>query len=212
MYQTIDEKYARMPWDQIDAVVFDVGRVLLSFDPPSILREYLPDCPELHPTLLTKIFASPYWVMRDHGVISVEEAIHAMSGDDPALLPLVRQVMESWVEMKEIVPEGIEALRLCKQKGKKVYILSNYADEPFAHVEQKYDFLRLCDERFVSARLKMMKPDPRIYAYVTEKTGHAPERILFIDDAPANVEAALCAGWQALCYSEKGKIARFFDA
>ncbi len=209
MRMMIDDKYTTMPWDEIDAIVFDVGRVLLSFDPAGILQEYLPDCPELHPTLMTRVFMSPYWVMRDRGVLSKEEAIHAMSGDDPVLLPAVRRIMDSWIEMKEVIPEGIEALQLCHEKGKKVYILSNYADDAFAYVRAKYGFFGLCDRIFVSAHLHLTKPDPAIYRYVAEQTGHAPERMLFIDDAPANIETALYCGWQGLCYNEKGKISRF---
>ncbi len=209
MHMMIDDKYPVMPWEAIDAVVFDVGRVLLDFQPEQILKEYLPDSPELHPALLKRVFQSPYWVMRDHGTITNDEAVWAMSGGDSVLLPAVRHIMNSWIEMKDLIPEGIDALRLCKKMGKKVYILSNYADEPFAHVAQKYDFFSLCDRIFVSSRLKMTKPDPRIYAHVTQATGHASERILFIDDAPGNIEAALEAGWQGLCYNEAGKIARF---
>ncbi len=56
----------------------------------------------------------------------------------------------------------------------------------------------------------MMKPDPRIYAHVVTETGHTPERMLFIDDSPANIEAALDAGWQGLCYNKAGKLENFF--
>lgn len=211
MRRMFDELYSSMPWEKIDAVVFDVGQVLLTFDPPAILREYLPDQPELHPTLLHKIFRSPYWLMRDRGVISKEEAIEAMTGRDESLRPAIIRVMDSWVQMKEVISEGVETLRCCKAHGKKLYVLSNYADDAFAVVEKKYDFFQLFDQRFVSGRLKLVKPDDRIFQHVVNSTGHEPSRILFLDDSVQNVEAALHNGWQAICVDRAGKLRDFFD-
>ena len=52
----IDDQYAKMPWDKIDTVIFDVGKVLLSFEPRKILEEQFPDQTELHEKLLVKMF------------------------------------------------------------------------------------------------------------------------------------------------------------
>lgn len=210
MRRMFDELYSSMPWDEIDAVVFDVGQVLLTFDPPAILREYLPEQPELHPLLLRRIFRSPYWLMRDRGVISKEEAIEAMIGLDEALRPAITQVMNTWVQMKDVIAEGVETLQICKAHGKKLYVLSNYADDAFAVVEEKYDFFQLFDDRFVSGRLKLVKPDDRIFQHVVSHTGHEPSRILFLDDSVQNVEAALHNGWQAICVDQPGKLHAFF--
>ena len=78
MLRTFDDIYETMPWDAVDAVVFDVGQVLLSYDPQEILDEHVPDRPDLHPILLEKIFRSPYWLMRDHGLMTRDEAIILM--------------------------------------------------------------------------------------------------------------------------------------
>ena len=78
MLRTFDDIYETMPWDAVDAVVFDVGQVLLSYNPQEILDEHVPDRPDLHPILLEKIFRSPYWLMRDHGLMTRDEAIILM--------------------------------------------------------------------------------------------------------------------------------------
>lgn len=210
MLRAFDDQYTTMPWDKIDAVVFDVGQVLLTFDPPLILREYLPEHSELHPVLLQKIFRSPYWLMRDRGTITRDEAIELMIGRDEELRPYITHVMHTWVQMKNLVQEGIETLRICKAHGKKLYVLSNYADDAFAIVENKYDFFQLFDQRFVSGRLKMVKPDEVIFQHVIDATGHTPSRVLFLDDSPQNIEAALLYGWQAICYNRPGKLTEFF--
>ena len=76
----LDDKYAKMPWDEIDTVVFDVGGVLVSFNPPAFLNDLFPGDEALQKVLKARIFASPYWHMMDHGLMTVEEAAQAMIG------------------------------------------------------------------------------------------------------------------------------------
>ena len=110
MLRTFDDIYETMPWDAVDAVVFDVGQVLLSYNPQEILDEHVPDRPDLHPILLEKIFRSPYWLMRDHGLMTRDEAIDAMIGRDESLRPYITRVMHNWVDLKEVLPEGLKTL------------------------------------------------------------------------------------------------------
>ncbi len=205
----IDDKYATMPWDEIDAVVFDVGNVLLSWKPAEILEKLLPDRPDLHEELTVRMFRSPYWTMRDRGSASVEEVIAAMSKTAPEMEPYIRRVMEGWIDLPAM-PEGVEALKACKAHGVKLYALTNYADEAFAHACQSHEFFSLFDDLVVSGRLHMIKPALDIYEHLIDRFGLDPDRTLFIDDSPMNIEAALECGWQGLCYNHAGKLARFF--
>lgn len=208
-YWMIDDKYEHMPWDEIDAVVFDVGNVLIRFDPQALLEELVPDAPEMHGRLMTRVFRSPYWCMRDHGIITTEDAIEAMTGRDQAIAPYVRRIMTEWIDLKVTIPEGIEAIRTCKAHGKKVYVLSNYADEPFAFADAKFDFFRLFDGKIISGRVKLEKPEPAIYSCLTHTFDLRPHRTMFIDDSYANIESALAMGWQALLYDRPGKLRDF---
>ena len=119
MLRTFDDIYETMPWDAVDAVVFDVGQVLLSYNPQEILDEHVPDRPDLHPILLEKIFRSPYWLMRDHGLMTRDEAIEAMIGRDEPLRPYITRVMHNWVDLKKVLPEGLKTLQSCKAHGKR---------------------------------------------------------------------------------------------
>lgn len=206
----IDDCYETMPWQLIDNVVFDVGNVLLSFDPQTILDELVPEAAALFPRLMSKVFKSPYWVMLDHGLVTCEEAAELMIGRDTELAPYIRRIMSGWVEMKHVLPEGLFALESCKAHGKKLYVLSNYGDLPFQHVDEKYDFFRLFDGKLISSRVKLMKPNRTIYDVLADTYALLPERTLFIDDAPANIEAALHAGWQGFCVNAPGKLQAFF--
>ncbi len=205
----IDDLYSSMPWDKFDAVVFDVGNVLLTWTPEEQLNRLIPEQPDLHAELTVRIFKSPYWCMRDRGSASVEEVIDAMSANAPELEPYVRRVMTRWNDLP-VIQEGVAALKACKSHGMKLYALTNYADKEFAYACQKHDFFSLFDDYVVSGRLHMVKPGRQIYDHLINKFSLDPARTLFIDDSPANIEAALDAGWQGLCFNQPGKLARFF--
>lgn len=206
----MDDRFDTMPWDEIDAVVFDVGNVLLSFQPQELLARILPDCPELRSELARRIFQSPYWCMRDRGSATAEEVIGAMSRTAPALEPYIRRVMTQWIDLPPM-PEGIEALRTCRAHGKKLYALTNYADREFAHACETHGFFSFFDGCVVSGRLGLVKPEHEIYEHLTGLYGLDPARTLFIDDSIANVEGALNCGWQGMCYTYAGQLARFFQ-
>lgn len=205
----IDDKYATMPWAEIDAVVFDVGNVLLAWTAQEQLNRIVPERPDLHGELAIRIFKSPYWCMRDRGSATVEEVIGAMSKTAPELEPFIRRVMNDWVDLPAI-SEGVEALKACKAHGVKLYALTNFANEEFAIACKKFDFFSLFDDFVVSGRLHMVKPGLEIYQHLIDRFGLDAARTLFIDDSPANIEAALESGWQGVCYNREGKLAKFF--
>lgn len=205
----INDQYDHMPWDALDALVFDVGRVLLRFDPPKIAAELLPDDPELQQKVVEHVTSTPYWVMLDHGVITQEEALEAMSKRVPELREAIRTFLYGWRDLKEPIWEGVRAAQAAKVHGKKLYILSNYHREAFAFIEKKYDFFQLFDGKLVSSHVRMMKPEPMIFKTIVATFGLIPERTLFIDDAPHNVESALMEGWQGFCYQIPGSLDAF---
>ena len=205
----IDDLYDRMPWEKIDAVVFDVGNVLLSWKPEELLNRIVPERPDLHAELAERVVRSPYWSMRDRGSAKVEEVIGAMSKRAPALETYIRRIMTEWIDLPAM-PEGVEALKICKAHGVKLYTLTNYADREFAYACEKHDFFRLFDGYLVSGREHTIKPGLEIYRLLTERFSLDPERTLFIDDSSMNIEAALESGLQALHYNRAGKLLDFF--
>lgn len=205
----LDDLFSSMPWDKIDAIVFDVGNVLLQWTPEEQLNRIIPERPDLHAELTVRIFKSPYWCMRDRGSASVEEVIAAMSKTAPELEPYIRRIMLEWIDIP-VIFEGVEVLKACKAHGMKCYALTNYADKEFAYACQKHDFFSLFDGYVVSGRERMVKPGHEIYELLTERFGLDPARTLFIDDSPANIEGALHCGWQGICYNRRGKLLAFF--
>lgn len=206
----LNDRCSVMPWDVIDNVVFDVGNVLLTFQPERILQELLPDRQADHPALLTHVFHSPYWNMLDHGVVSPEEAFMLMGASRPALRPLIERIRVGWNDHLAVIDEGVQALHACKEHGKRCYVLSNYASDPFEESFQNHqDIFSLFDGIVISAREKLIKPDHRIYRCLIDRFRLDPERTLFIDDSAANIEAAMDCGLQAVHYHAPGILSRF---
>ena len=205
----LNDQYPTMPWDVIDAVVFDVGNVLLSWKGQEILDRLLPERPDLHEELLVRVFRSPYWSMRDRGSATLDEVIDAMSRTAPELEPYVRRIMEGWIDLPAM-EEGVNALKTCKSHGVKLYALTNYADKEFAHACVTHDFFQLFDGFIVSGREHLVKPGLEIYARLIREFDLDPARTLFIDDSPMNIEAALESGWQGICYNKEGLLRDFF--
>lgn len=204
----IDDKYASMPWDEIDTVVFDVGNVLLTWTPDELMHRLIPERPDLHEELTLRTLKSPYWCMRDRGSASLEEVIHAMAKTAPELEPYIRRIMTGWIDLPAI-DEGVEALKRCKEHGVKLYALTNYADKEFAYACEKNSFFSMFDGFIVSGRLHLVKPGLDIYNHLIDHFHLDPSRTMFIDDSPANIEAALECGLQALHYNREGKLLSF---
>lgn len=206
----LHDRCSQMPWDAIDNVVFDVGNVLLAYQPETLLRRILPDNEADYPALRRFVFGSPYWHMMDHGTVSPEEAFMLMGAGHPSLRPLIQRIYENWNDLLDPIPEGIEALKACRAHGKRCYVLSNYADAPFEHSFQKHpDIFSNFDGVVVSAREHLLKPGHDIFRCLIDRYRLNPERTLFIDDSSANVEAAMACGLQAVHYDAPGVLDKF---
>lgn len=206
-YMMLDDKYARMPWDEIDTVVFDIGGVLIAYTPDKYLEKLFPDDPAMRTVMKTRVFSSPYWHMMDRGLLTQEEAIVRMTGLRHDLADAIRHTVIDWTQyFDEVIDEGVRFLNACRAHGKKVFVLSNFIREPFAQMRPRFDFFDLFDELVVSGYVHKVKPSPDIFQYVIDTYQLNPARTLFIDDSFMNIEACLFAGWQGVCFNVPGKL------
>ncbi len=205
--------YPTMPWDAIDNVVFDVGNVLVVFDPVSMLSAMFPEDPLLRMRLMDAVFRSPFWVMLDRGSIDADEAAGLMAGRDTELLPPIQRLLEGWSDLTRPIPEGLAAMEAARAHGKHVYLLSNYHMPWFIRAQKRYPFLNepYVDGMVISSPLHLMKPDQAIFRLLEQKYSLTAGRTVFIDDAAINVEGALNAGWQSIWFDKPGTLAGFMD-
>ena len=174
----------------IKNIVFDMGNVLVRFDPELFMDRYSLTGEDRR-LIRNEVFRSVEWTMLDRGVIDEEIAEQRILPRLPERLhDAARGLIEKWDD--PIVPvEGmLELLQALKAKGYRLYLLSNAATRQpiyWARAEAS----KLMDGALISAEVKLLKPDPQIYRTFLRKFTLRPEECVFIDDTPINVEGAL---------------------
>jgi len=165
----------------IKNIIFDLGNVLLKFQPSEFLLRFTDD-KEYIEQFIAKIFRSKIWMELDRGTISLEEAkIHFLSKypKEEAFLTLF---FNQWMDMLTPIEENINLLKDLRNLGYKTYILSNFIKETYTYIEQKYNISQLFDGQIISGVEKTIKPDKQIYLKLLSRYQLVPEESLFIDD------------------------------
>lgn len=183
-------------------VVFDIGCVLLTFEPETYLPLTVPA--ELAQRLdWHLLYDSPMWVALDAGTVTEEEVARdtARRYGDESVWPLILPAIQRFPEFMRPMP-AVELIPQLHAQGKKVFALSNYGLEPFARTERRFSAIfSQMDGMVISSREKISKPEPAIYQLLCSRYGLKPEECVFIDDRPVNAEAARRVGMQAIVYT-----------
>ena len=183
-------------------VVFDIGCVLLTFEPETYLPLTVPaDLAQRLDWHL--LYDSPMWVALDAGAVTEEEVARdtARRYGDESVWPLILPAIQRFPEFMRPMP-AVELIPQLHAQGKKVFALSNYGLEPFARTERRFSAIfSQMDGMVISSREKISKPEPAIYQLLCSRYGLKPEECVFIDDRPVNAEAARRVGMQAIVYT-----------
>lgn len=180
--------------DRPGAVVFDIGRVLIEWEPARFFEALLG--PEESARLFAEVDLAGMNEAVDLGA-PFRETVEATAARYPQWEGVIRLWHDRWIELASpAIPGSVRLLEALKARGVPVFALSNFGLEPFEIARARYPFLDLFDRRFLSGRLGLMKPDPRIYALVEAETGLPPGRLLFTDDRADNIAAAAARGWR----------------
>lgn len=180
-------------------VVFDMGRVLLQFDPELFMdRENLTGGDR--DLIRRELFQSAEWALMDLGDLTEETADPLiLQRIPPRLQPAVHRLLFHWAEPCLPV-EGMEPLlsRL-KQAGYRLFLLSNASVAQPAYW-QTFPLSRFFEGTLISALVGCVKPMHEIYRIFVKRFDLQPEECVFVDDATANVASALHNGWQGIVF------------
>ena len=183
----------------IKNIIFDVGKVLVQYDPDGYLKTLGFD-EETQEAVNDAMFRSPLWDESDRGALSPEELLAGFIANNPAYEAEIRRTRESVGNTIELMPYAVEWVRSLRERGYHLYILSNYAKYTFEQTEHKMGFLPYMDGVVFSYQCKMIKPEKEIYRYICEKYGLIPSECVFLDDREVNVEAARGIGMNAILF------------
>lgn len=186
-------------------VIFDIGNVLISFQPIDYLNSKFKD-ETIKETLYSTIFRSKEWLLLDRGTVTDVEAIEIFCKRQPSFENEIRYVMENWHEMHIPMEESVKLLNYLKNSGYHIFLLSNYHKKAFKVISEKFDFIREVDGQVISSDVKLLKPEKEIYTNLLDKYNLKPEECVFIDDSIENINAANKLGIHGICFKDASSI------
>lgn len=181
----------------LDTVVFDLGNVLLDYNPRHFMAEL--GIAQQHFDRLMEIFPkSAEWQDLDMDLISDDEFLAAALRKEPELRREINLYHKHWYDHFHAIPENVAAFYQLKEAGARTYILSNFQKTCFAEIRKHNVFPDDMDGWVISYECHLRKPQPEIYELLISKFGLDPARSVFIDDMPENTDAAKAAGLQTI--------------
>lgn len=185
---------------KIDTLIFDLGNVLLKWDPANLYKKIFAQQEE-RDYFLNTICTMEWHTLQDAGR-SPQEGTTELLKQYPEQERAIRAFYDRWEEMFDGPIEGsVQILKEVKQKGCKVYALSNWNAELYQRTANDFPFLDWFDGKIISSKEKMKKPDENIYHRLFERFSIRPETAVFIDDNAANIATAERLGLSAILFT-----------
>lgn len=195
----------------ISAVVFDLGNVLIDYDPPRFMFDL--GIPQKHiPRMLEILSNRPEWDEYDRGVMTAKDIERLAIKDEPSLRQEIRHYMKHWSEPFTALTYNVETFYQMKEAGLRTYVLSNWMEDSFQYVQNRFIFLHDFDGGVISYKCKLAKPDPAIYELLLKQYPEIdPTHTLYIDDISGNCETGQKLGFITLNLPFNGIIANFIE-
>ena len=194
-----------MPGPEITAVVFDLGGVLLDWDPRHLYRRLFADPAEME-DFLARICTPDWHLAHDLGE-DVTESCRRLARQHPGH----RDMIMAWADPGDEMAAGqidgaVDVLAELKAAGVRCLVLSNMEPATFARRLGRFPFMNWFDGYVISGHEGLAKPDPRIFQLLLRRYRLEPAATVFVDDSPANVEAARGQGLAAVRYTSAGQL------
>ena len=183
-------------------IVFDMGNVLLRFDPALFMaRAGVEDAADAA-LLQREVFCSLEWVQMDRGSLTEQQALAAIARRLPERLhPAAESLILHWDEPILPMPGMADLVRSCKAAGYRLFLLSN-ASRRLHSYWPRVPGSECFEGVFVSADHLLVKPQQSIYRTFCETFALNGSECLFVDDLPLNIEGAVTAGWQGIVFHD----------
>lgn len=185
----------------IKNIIFDVGKVLVSYEPEEYMKR-MGLSEETRAAINGAMFENKLWDMSDQGLLTPEECLEKFIAGAPQYEAEIRRIHATVGNTVEMYPYAIEWLKELKDKGYRLYILSNYSENMMKQTRSKLEFLSLVDGALFSYECKLLKPQSKIYELLCQKYSLNCSECVFVDDRIENVEGAQRSGILAVCFQD----------
>jgi len=186
---------------RLTTVVFDLGGVLIDWDPRHLYRQLFDDPDEME-SFLAEVTTAEWNGYQDAGR-PWAEAVEILVAEHPERRELIEAFHLRWPEMLAgEIPGTVGVLADLRAADVRLVALSNWSAEMFPVALARFDFLGWFEGIVISGEVGVNKPDRRIFEHLAERFGIEPEEAVFIDDSAANTDAATDLGFCAIQFTD----------
>jgi putative hydrolase of the HAD superfamily len=182
-------------------VIFDLGGVVLDWNPDRIVAGIVPE-PGLQSSYRQSLFGHADWREFDRGTVTEAELIERLA-------VRLGRTAEDWKSTLDAIrhslvekTDTVNLIRALQRRGVSLYCLSNMPVDVYSHLKVQHTFWDAFSGIVISGEVKMMKPEPEVFAHLLTTFGLRANESVFIDDLAANVEAAKQTGMQAILFKD----------
>jgi len=187
---------------KLSTVVFDLGGVLIDWNPRYLYRKLFDGDEHAMEAFLTNV-CTPGWNLQQDAGRPLAEAYAVLVASHPQH----RAHIEAWGPRFDEMMAGpiqgtVDILAELRRAKTPLFALSNWSEETFEVALRRFEFLQWFDAIVISGKLKLIKPDPRIYQHLLDTHGLTAGETVFIDDVPQNVTGARAVGIHGLHFTD----------
>lgn len=188
-------------------IVFDLGGVVFHWQPDAIIESMFGDT-ATQVLVRKEVFAHPDWVELDRGTIALEQAVDRAATRTALPHPVIKRLLDAVPRFLTPIEATIDLIRNLSNSGERLYVLSNMHLASIAYLERNHEIWDMFEGIVISSRVRMVKPQRRIYEYLLKQYRLAPAETVFIDDMPENLEAASAVGIRTIRFVDAGQCER----
>ena len=185
----------------VRGVVFDVGNVIVRWDPRTLYSRIFPD-PAERDWFLANVCTMDWHAAHDAGVTFAQNRAPLVAQFPQHEAAIVAWESRWWEMFSGPIPETVAAIEAMAARGVPMVGLTNMSTETSAGTFAMSPAFGRLQHIVVSAEVGLMKPDPRIFALAAERAGLAPAELLFIDDSRRNTDAAAALGFDVHLFDD----------
>jgi putative hydrolase of the HAD superfamily len=185
----------------VKSVIFDLGGVVIEWNPERILENYYAD-PEVRAVMKKQMFQHPDWLELDRGTLYEAELLERLGIRTGRAAAELSGLFNAVRESLHAKPDTVSLLEKLHARGVPLYCLSNISSDIFSYLKQRHSFWNVFRGIVISGDLKMIKPEPEIFEFLLKRYDLAARDSIFIDDNAPNIDAARALGIQAVWFKD----------